>query len=208
VGNARKILISELAGGSNLRAKLANRYPQLEQADAVKHILEDIQDREHAGYSYENADGSFDLIVRRHIGKFTPVFEPIFYRIYTPSNEDDSDGQIEASVKVRIGENVRLCAAEGNGPVDALNKAMQQALIDKFPVVKDIHLTDYAVRVINSTEETAARVRVYLEHSFEGEMFGTVGVNVDIIKASWSALTEAYHYALMQHQDFEREKTT
>ena len=69
----------------------------------------------------------------------------------------------------------------------------------------DLHLTDYSVKVINSTEETAAKVRVYLEHSFEGEIFGTVGVNVDIIKASWSALVEAYHYALLQHIDFTSE---
>ncbi len=207
VGNARKILISELAGGSNLRAKLANRYPEMEDGDSVRSILEEIQTREHAGYSYENADGSFDLLVRRNIGKFRACFEPVFYRIYSPSNEpagdgSDCDGLIEASVKVRVGEEVNLCAAEGNGPVDALNKSLQKALSDRYPVVAGLHLTDYSVRVINSTEETAAKVRVCLEHSFEGHLFGTVGVNVDIIKASWSALVEAYHYALLQHTGF------
>ncbi len=207
VGNSRKILISELAGGSNLRAKLANRYPELEDTGAARAILEEVQDREHAGYSYEKADGSFDLVVRRHIGKFKPVFEPLYYRIYSPSNEEhsDSDGLIEASVKIRVGEEIRLCAAEGNGPVDALNHALQKALCEEFPVVGELHLTDYSVRVVNSTQETAAKVRVYLEHSFEGEIFGTIGVNVDIIKASWNALIEAYQYALMQHVDFERE---
>ncbi|XOV88345.1 MAG: citramalate synthase [Pseudomonadota bacterium] len=204
IGNARKILISELAGSSNLRAKLANRYPELEDSGASRAILEEVQDREHAGYSYEKADGSFDLVVRRHIGKYRTLFDPLYYRIYSPSNEEhtDSDGQIEASVKVRVGDEVKLCAAEGDGPVDALNRALQKALVEHFPVVLDLHLTDYSVRVINSTQETAAKVRVYLEHSFEGEMFGTVGVNVDIIKASWNALVEAYHYALMQHADF------
>lgn len=212
VGNARKILISELAGGSNLRAKLSNRYPELSSSVLVKGILEEVQDREHAGYSYENADGSFDLLVRRHLGKFNPVFEPMYYRIYSPSNEgsqddndSDIDGLIEASVKVQVGGGVQLCAAEGHGPVDALNKALRQALLTQFPVLGDLHLTDYSVKVINSTEETAAKVRVYLEHSFEGEIFGTVGVNVDIIKASWSALVEAYHYALLQHIDFTSE---
>ncbi|MEX0941334.1 MAG: citramalate synthase [Pseudomonadales bacterium] len=204
VGNSRKILISELSGGSNLRAKLANRYPELEDSNAVKSILEEVQDREHAGYSFEKADGSFDLVVRRHIGKYKAVFEPLYYRIYSPSNEEhtDSDGLIEASVKIRVGDEIRLCAAEGNGPVDALNKSLQKALVDQYPVVVDLHLTDYAVRVINSTQETAAKVRVYLEHSFEGEIFGTVGVNVDIIKASWNALVESYQYALMQHIEF------
>ena len=75
-------------------------------------------------------------------------------------------------------------------------------MIDQFPVLLDLHLTDYSVRVVNSTQETAAKVRVYLEHSFEGEIFGTVGVNVDIIQASWNALVEAYQYTLLQHHDF------
>jgi len=204
VGNSRKILISELAGGSNLKAKLSNRYPELEEGNAVKNILNEIQDKEHSGYSFENADGSFDLIVRRHIGKYHPPFDPIYYRIYSPSNEEhsDSDGLIEASVKIGIEDQVELCAAEGIGPVDALNRALQKTLIEKFPVIKDLHLTDFSVKVVNSTEETAAKVRVYLEHSFQGEIFGTIGVNVDLIKASWNALIEAYHYALMQHSDF------
>ncbi|MFN3236053.1 MAG: citramalate synthase [Pseudomonadales bacterium] len=204
VGNSRKILISELSGGSNLRAKLANRYSELEDSDAVKSILEEVQDKEHAGYSYENADGSFDLVVRRHIGRYKPQFEPLYYRIYSPSNEDQGnvDGLIEASVKVRVGDDVKLCAAEGHGPVDALNKALLKALVEPFPTLLDLHLTDYSVRVINNTQETAAKVRVYLEHSFEGEIFGTIGVNVDIIQASWNALVEAYQYTLMRHVDF------
>ncbi|MBV1879713.1 MAG: citramalate synthase [Pseudomonadales bacterium] len=204
VGNSRKILISELSGGSNLRAKLANRYAELEDSRAVKAILDELQDKEHAGYSYESADGSFDLLVRRHIGKYEPCFEPLFYRIYSPSNElqHDMDGLIEASVKIKSAATTQLCAAEGIGPIDALNKALQKALNVQFPVLEALHLTDYSVRVINSTQETAAKVRVYLEHSFEGETFGTMGVNVDIIKASWNALVEAYQYALMRHAEF------
>ena len=207
VGNSRKVLISELAGGSNLKAKLSNRYPELEDSNAVRAILNEVQEREHAGYSYENADGSFDLVVRRHIGKYQPLFEPIYYRIYSPSNEEhaDSEGLIEASAKVRMGDAIELCAAEGNGPIDALNKALQRALRETFPVVADLHLSDYSVRVVNSTEETAAKVRVYLEHTFQGAAFGTIGVNVDIIQASWNALIEAYQYALMHHQEFVEE---
>ncbi|HIG42276.1 MAG TPA: citramalate synthase, partial [Gammaproteobacteria bacterium] len=200
----RKILISELSGGSNLRAKLANRFPELEDSKAVKSILEEIQQKEHAGYSFENADGSFDLVVRRHVGRYQPQFDPLYYRIYSPSNEEhqDTDGLIEASVKIKVDGDIRLRAAEGSGPVDALNKALRQALSDRFPVLKELHLTDYSVRVINSSQETAAKVRVYLEHSFQGEIFGTVGVNVDIIKASWNALIEAYQYVLMRHAEF------
>lgn len=209
VGNSRKILISELSGSSNLKAKLANRYPELEGRQVSQGILEEVQNKEHSGYSYENADGSFDLLVRRHIGKYLPCFETVFYRIYSPSNElvaEQADtelaGTIEASVKIRIKDTEMLCAAEGSGPIDALNQALRKALEVEYPVVLDLHLTDYKVRVVNSTEETAAKVRVFLEHQFAGESFGTIGVNVDIIKASWLALTEAYHYALMQHSDY------
>ena len=168
-----------------------------------------MQEREHSGYSYENADGSFDLVVRRHIGKYRPLFEPIYYWIYSPSNEEhsESEGLIDACAKIKIGEVVELCAAEGNGPVDALNKALRRALQESFPILADLHLSDYSVRVVNSTEETAAKVRVYLEHTFQGEAFGTIGVNVDIIQASWNALVEAYQYALMQHQEFIDELT-
>ena len=214
VGNSRKILISELSGGSNVRAKLSNRYPELEGKSSAQAILEDIQNKEHQGYSFENADGSFDLLVRRHLGHFQPCFEPIYYRIYSPINETASDqndvtiaGAIEASVKVQVNQKENLCAAEGNGPVDALNQALRMTLIEAYPEVKELHLTDYTVRVINSTEETAAKVRVYLEHRFQGSTFGTVGVNVDVIKASWNALIEAYHYALMQHRDFQIERS-
>jgi 2-isopropylmalate synthase len=213
VGNARKVLISELAGGSNVRAKLANRYAELEDAHKTKAILEEVQDKEHAGYSFENADGSFDLVVRRHLGRLNFLFEPLFYRIYSPGNENASDqndvdiaGAIEASVKLRVGDQVELRAAEGSGPVDALNLALRDALAPHFPVVKDLHLTDYTVKVVNSTQETAARVRVLLEHTFEGETFGTVGVNVDVIKASWNALVEAYHYALIRSHEFAAER--
>jgi 2-isopropylmalate synthase len=204
LGNARKVLISELAGGSNLKAKLANRYPEIESTGAARSILNEVQDKEHSGYSYENADGSFDLLVRKHIGRQQQVFEPIYFRIYSPSNDEQSDvdGTIEASVKIKVGQRIELCAAEGNGPVDALNRALEKSLSGKYPVVLDLRLTDFNVRVINSTKETAAKVRVFLQHSFQGELFGTVGVNVDIIKASWNALVEAYQYALLSHADF------
>ena len=207
LGNARRVLISELAGGSNLKAKLANRYPEVESTEAARSILNEVQDKEHAGYSYENADGSFDLLVRKHIGRYQQVFEPVYFRIYSPSNDErsDVDGTIEASVKIKLDEKVELCAAEGNGPVDALNRALEKSLAGKYPVLSDLHLTDFSVRVINSTEETAAKVRVFLQHSFQGELFGTMGVNVDILKASWNALVEAYHYALLSHLDFVRE---
>ena len=95
--------------------------------------------------------------------------------------------------------------AKGNGPVDALNKALSRALAERFPVLADLHLTDYGVRVINSSRESAAPVRVYVEHSFQGRAFTTMGVDVDVIKASWNALVEGYQFALMEHSEFSTE---
>tara|TARA_B100000676_G_C18075121_1_gene847071 strand:- start:1518 stop:3128 length:1611 start_codon:yes stop_codon:yes gene_type:complete len=204
VGNSRKVLISELSGGSNLRAKLANRYPELGDNDLVKAILEDVQDREHAGYSFENADGSFDLLVRQHLGRFSPAFLSESYTFVSTRDHTDSDADdpITAVVEVRIGDSLEMQAARGNGPVDALNNALSRALRPHFEVLAGLHLTDYNVRVVNSTEESAARVRVYIEHSFQGHAFATMGVDVDVIKASWNALVEGYQYALMESADF------
>lgn len=208
VGNARKVLVSELSGGSNIRAKLGNRYQEVQESGKLKAILQEIQDKEHTGYSFEGADGSFDLLVRRHLGTGQPLFEPINYRIYSPAYEmesgdvHDHEHLIEASVKVRVQGSETLCAAEGRGPVDALNQALRKALLPSFPVLNDLHLSDYSVRVINSTEETAAKVRVMFEHHFQGAGFATQGVNVDVIKASWLGLLEACEYALLQHADF------
>lgn len=205
VGNARKVLISELAGGSNVRARLANRYGEVEAGGKLQAILDEVQDKEHAGYSFEGADGSFDLLVRRHLGCYRTMFEAACYRIYGTGHEADEQDAgrhpIEASVKLRVADGELLCAAEGRGPVDALNQALRKALLPRFPVLNDLHLRDYQVRVINSTEETAARVRVMFEHHFQGVSFATQGVNVDVIRASWLGLVEAYEYALLQDAD-------
>lgn len=205
VGNSRKVLISELSGGSNLRAKLANRYPELEDNNLVKAILEDVQDREHAGYSFENADGSFDLLVRKHLGRFKPAFVSESYTFVSMHNHagvEEQEDPITAVVEVCIGDVQEMQAARGNGPVDALNNALSRALNPHFEVLTELHLTDYNVRVVNSTHETAAKVRVYIEHSFQGHAFATMGVDVDVIRASWNALVEGYQYALMESADF------
>ena len=185
---------------------MANRYPELEDNNLVKAILEEVQDRENAGYSFENADGSFDLLVRRHLGRYRPAFSSESYTFV--ATRDHANGEsgdpITAVVEVRIGEAQEMQAARGNGPIDALNKALSRALTPHFAVLGDLHLTDYNVRVVNSTHESAAKVRVYIEHSFQGHAFATMGVDVDVdvIKASWNALVEGYQFALMESADF------
>jgi 2-isopropylmalate synthase len=214
VGNQRRILVSEMAGRSTLLAKLDVRYPELKDS-ALSAVLEQIQDHEHEGYSYEAAEASFDLLVRRELGTFTPVFELNYYRVHgigtaasrgpsrvqagsepPPSGAGARDQElVEATVKLRIGGEIRLCVAEGNGPVDALSHALHRALEGAFPVLSRMVLTDYSVRVVNSADGTGARVRVLIEHEVDRQRFTTIGVHANIIEASWRALVDAIDYA-------------
>ncbi len=197
VGNTRRILISELAGRSNVQAKLANRYPGISDPKVIAKVLNDVQDRENQGFSYEAADASFDLLVRRHVGAWQPAFVLHHYRIHGLGTPGDSKDLVEATVKLTVAGGLRLCVAEGHGPVDALNQALIASLLPSMPKLKELHLTDYKVRVVNSADGTAAKVRVLIEHDFNGRSFGTVGVSENIIEASWSALVEAVEYALI-----------
>lgn len=198
VGNERRILISELAGRSNVQAKLANRYPQLTDPAILKAVLDEVVEKENAGWSFEGAEGSFELLVRRHLGSFTQSFKLHHYRVHGLGTDSDSAHLVEATVKVEVGGAARLCAAEGHGPVDALNHALQEALRPTYPQLADLHLTDYKVRVVDSKDGTAAQVRVLIEHQFHGRSFDTIGVSENIIEASWDALVEGVECAL-QH---------
>ena len=191
VGNTRRILISELSGRSNIQAKLSGRYPQLTNADVVKAVLDEVVKRENQGYSYEAADASFDLLVRRHLGVHRPAFSLVHYRIHGLGTPGDGKDLVEATVKLTIGDATRLCVAEGHGPVDALNHALMQALLPGYPQLSDLHLVDYKVRVVDSADGTAAKVRVLIESQFRGRTLGTIGVSENIIEASWAALVEA-----------------
>jgi 2-isopropylmalate synthase len=196
VGNTRRILVSELAGRSNLQAKLASRYPTINDARVIAAILEEIQDRENDGYSYEAADASLDLMVRRHLTGRQPLFTLHHYRIHGLGTPGDCRDLVEATVKMEIGGVLCLVAAEGHGPVDALSHALRKALEPSFPQLVKLALVDYKVRVVNSADGTAAKVRVLIEHHWNGVNFGTVGVDENIIEASWQALVEAFEYAL------------
>jgi 2-isopropylmalate synthase len=196
VGNERRILISELSGRSNVQAKLADRYPQLKDNAVLKEVLDEVMLRENAGYSYEAAEASFDLLVRRKVGAWQEAFTLTHYRIHGLGTPGDERDLVEATVKLTIGGEPRLCVAEGHGPVDALSHALMAALLPSRPALKDLHLVDYKVRVVNSADGTAAKVRVLIEHEFHGHRVDTVGVSENIIEASWKALVEAVEYAL------------
>jgi 2-isopropylmalate synthase len=157
---------------------------------------------ENAGYQFEAADGTFDLLVRRCMGTFRSHFHPLHYHVNV-DNKVSGEVTSEAVVKLRVGDHIRFEAAEGSGPVDALNAAMRKALNGHFPALNNLHLVDYKVRVINAEAATAAGVRVVIESQDEDDVWGTVGVSENIIEASWIALVDSFEYKLYKDEEKE-----
>ena len=201
VGNERRVLISELSGRSNIAA-LAARHRIAPDPKLMDQILAKVVSMEGAGYQFEAADASFDLLVRRTMCTFRPHFERLSFHVNVEVN---GDGRIrtEATVKIRIGDLVLHEVAEGDGPVNALDAAMRKALHGSFPNLAKLHLVDYKVRVINSEAATAAGVRVVIESQDENDVWGTVGVSENVIEASWIALVDSFEYKLWKDEQKE-----
>jgi 2-isopropylmalate synthase len=199
VGNERRILLGELSGQSTILAK-TTKYAIAHDKALMTKILGQVQDLEHAGYEFEAAEASFDLLVRRTLGSYKPKVERLAYRVNV---EVDGHGTplTEATVKVRVGEQVMHTVSEGDGPVNALDGAMRKALLPSFPRLAELHLVDYKVRVVNARAETAARVRVVIEWRDGDDVWGTVGVSENIIEASWLALVDAVEYKLFKDEE-------
>jgi len=198
VGNARRILVSELSGRSNIVAKTTKFDLQHDQA-LMARILDRVQDLENEGYQFEAAEASFDLLVKRLAGPYEPKFSRLHYRV----NVETPDGgvtQTEATIKLRVNERLEHVVAEGDGPVNALDMALRKALVPSFPRLAEMHLVDYKVRVINSSEGTAARVRVVIESRDQADVWSTVGVSENVIEASWLALVDSFEYKLFKDE--------
>jgi 2-isopropylmalate synthase len=205
VGNERKILISEMSGGSNIAAKAGQKFQIENDKAALRRVLEKVQDLENQGYQFEAAEASFELLLRKEIGRYREFFKLDHYRVAVLKTAA-SDSVAEATVKLHVGEKTEHTVAEGDGPIDALDRALRRALKRHYPQIEKVHLLDYKVRVINSKDETAARVRVVIESRREKadggkEVFGTIGVSGNIIDASWAALVEAYEYHLLHAEE-------
>jgi 2-isopropylmalate synthase len=198
VGNERRILVSELSGRSNIMA-LTSGQDVAQDRELMDRILARVVELENQGYQFEAAQGSFDLLVRKCAGTYRAHFDRIHYRINV---ETDADGLVttEATVKLRVGDDVRHDVAEGDGPVNALDAAIRKALRDSFPNLAQMQLVDYKVRVINSEAGTAAGVRVAIESRDEHDVWGTVGVSENIIEASWIALVDSFEYKLYKDE--------
>jgi len=195
VGNERRILVSELSGQSTIVTK-TSKYALANDKAVMSKILTRVQDLEYAGYEFESAEASFDLLVRKATDKYRAWFERLSYRVETEHR--DNRPMTEATVKLSIAGVVEHCVCEGDGPVNALDAAVRKALRPHFPKLDEMQLVDYKVRVVNSKAGTAARVRVIIESRDGHDVWGTVGVSENIIEASWLALSDAIEYKLFK----------
>jgi 2-isopropylmalate synthase len=196
VGNARNVLISDLAGRSNivmkaqeLGFKLTNDTPEL------KPILNRIKELEHEGYEFEAAEGSLALLIGKTLKHREPLFHVDAYHV--SMRRDAKESVCEATIKVRVGNKRAQTVAEGDGPVNALDGALRAALAKFYPQLKRVTLTDYKVRILDSDTGTAAKTRVLIESTDGKREWGTVGVSENIIEASLQALVDSMEYALI-----------
>jgi 2-isopropylmalate synthase len=196
IGNERRFLISELSGKSNVLAEL-EKAEIAQDKELAQKILKRVQELENEGYQFEAADASFYLLVKKIMGTYKPAFELIKYYVNT---EKRASGELvtEARVKLKVGDRVEHIVGEGDGPVNALDGALRKSLESFYPSIRDVHLIDYKVRVVNARAGTAARVRVIIESRDKGSIWGTVGVSENVIEASWQALVDSVEYKLQK----------
>jgi len=204
VGNARRILVSELAGVSNIAATAPEKFGIAEDKPAQRRVLDRVTALESQGYQFEAAEASFEVLVRRTLGGtwYRKLWDLDHYRtVIFKSGGAETD--TEAIVKLRVDGDTRHTVAEGDGPVDSLYTALRTALRKDYPAVDELHLVDYKVRVVNTAAETAAKVRVLIDwhDAATAGYFGSVGVSENIIEASWLALVDAIEYTLLNSLD-------
>ncbi len=198
VGNTRRVLVSELSGVSNIIYKAREYGIELREGEpGLRRVVEQVKALEHEGYHFEGAEASFELLLKKALGLYQPFFELLGVRVILEKHRPDGMQPAEATIKVRVGERVLHTAAEGNGPVNALDHALRKALEDPYPAIRHMSLTDYKVRVLDGEAGTAARVRVLITSTADGRSWGTVGVSANIIEASWRALVDSIEYGLM-----------
>jgi 2-isopropylmalate synthase len=193
VGNAREFLVSELSGKGTVLNRAEQAGIDLDE-EGARRAVDKLKDREHRGYHYEAADASFDLLLRRETGSYEPLFRLESFRVVTEKREDGRV-QTEATIKIWVEGERYLRTAEGNGPVNALDRALRLAITDRHPHLADIELTNYKVRILDSDHGTGAVTRVLLDSSDGQDEWGSIGVSENIIEASWEALVDSLEYA-------------
>ncbi|WP_026370666.1 citramalate synthase [Kallotenue papyrolyticum] len=198
VGNQRRVVVSELAGRGNVRMRAAELGLKLNGNERA--VLQKIKEMENRGFMYEAAEGSFELLVRRADPDYAPPFEMLDAMVVVEQRQG-RPMLAEATVKLRVNGEIMHTAAEGNGPVNALDQAMRKALLPHYPQLADVHLTDYKVRIIDEQSATAATTRVLIEAARGEERWSTVGCSTNIIEASWQALVDSLELPLLRDRD-------
>ncbi len=198
VGNHRRLLTSELAGKMPivLKAQKMN-IPLDKNSPEAKVIMQELQQKEHQGYQFEGADASFELFMKRRLKLYQPFFHLDGFKVYT---EKKLDGVViaGATVRLKVDGSDEMASVEGHGPVEVLDRALRSALRKFYPNLEHMHLVDYKVRVLDTKEGTAARVRVLIESKDERDSWTTVGVHENVIEASWEALVDGIEYKLLK----------
>jgi 2-isopropylmalate synthase len=202
VGNERRILISDQSGRSNVLHKAKQYGIDLDSKDpVVTAILKDLKSLENQGFQFEGADASFELLMRKALGTTKRYFDLKGFRVINQKTGSEKDLQAEATIRIEVGGEMVHTASLGDGPVNALDKALRKALIRFYPNLKEVWLNDYRVRVLATEHGTGARVRVLIESSDDKSQWGTVGVSTDILDASWQALVDSITYKLMKDEE-------
>jgi 2-isopropylmalate synthase len=201
VGNQRRVLVSDLSGKSNVEYKAKELGIELDQnGHDSRKIVSEIKELEQQGYQFDVADGSFKILVEKFTEQFKSSFDLESFRV-TIEKDKDKPCTSHATVKIAVNNNKEITAAEGHGPVSALDNALRKALNKFYPGLDAMHLVDFKVRVIDGREGTAARVRVLIQSRDQDNIWSTVGVSEDIIEASWQALADSFQYKLSAERD-------
>ena len=198
VGNERRMLMSEVAGRATILKRIQRYAPNLgKEAPETKHIIDTLKRMEMSGYQFEGAESSFELVIAKHLGRYNPYFVLDHYKTLGERPlMGDPQMSHTAVVKVGVDGDLAIAVAQGDGPVHALDKALRKVLEDFYPILATVHLTDYKVRVLDSKDASAAKVRVLIETTDGENSWSTVGVSTDIIEASWMALVDSIEYKL------------
>jgi len=204
VGNMTRVLISDLSGRSNILAKAEEFNINMDSKDPVTlEILDNIKEMENRGYQFEGAEASFELLMKRALGTHRKYFSVIGFRVIDEKRHEDQKPFSEATIMVKVGGKVEHTAAEGNGPVNALDNALRKALEKFYPKLREVKLLDYKVRVLPAGQGTASSIRVLIESGDKEARWGTVGVSENIIDASYQALIDSIEYKLHRGDDAE-----
>jgi 2-isopropylmalate synthase len=202
VGNSRRVLISDLAGRSNVIRKAEEFGLRIEKnSPQLQEILATVKDLEHQGFEFEAADASFELLMKKTLGLHRRFFDLIGFRVIVEKRKEREEPLSEATIMVRVGGRTEHTAATGNGPVNALDNALRKALENFYPVLKTVKLLDYKVRVLAAGKGTSAKVRVLIESGDDDHKWSTVGVSENIIEASWQALVDSIDYKLLLSEE-------